>query len=178
MDFKSQINSLMDGKGLNTNSIKLYIRNLERLNDNKPLKNLNYLNKYDDIEKKLEKYKDNTKRNFYVSIVSALSLLKDKHKGLNKSYKYYYDKMNEITKEIKAIPSTQKSEQQEKNWIKWSEVEDKYKSLKDKIQPSKKVLSSEEFDDLLDTVLMGLYVLTPVRRNQDYMRQYSLNFDT
>jgi hypothetical protein len=59
--FKHQLVSGFTEKKLAPTSMKMYLRNLEKLNDDLPLKNLNFLKDIPKIEQRLEKYKPNTK---------------------------------------------------------------------------------------------------------------------
>ena len=60
-------------RNLSDSSIKLYLRNLVKLNDDVPPKNLNFLMKTDDILQKLEKYKGRFRYPFLKKL--------EKHKG-------------------------------------------------------------------------------------------------
>ena len=62
--FKSALEKRLRDKGLSETSIRLYLRNLEKLNDDMPLKNLNFLKDVKNIQAKLTDYKENTKRGF------------------------------------------------------------------------------------------------------------------
>lgn len=161
---------LFNNKNITESSKKLYIKNLQKLNDNRPIKNLNFLKNMDIIKQKLENYKENTKRNYYISIVSALKTVVDK----DKKYKSLYDKYSEIldnyNKELKD--QSNKTDNENKNWMDWNEVDERFKSLYDEIMKmkNKKKLSSEEYNTLCNAVLLGLYVLHPPRRNKDYQQ--------
>ena len=78
MDYETTFKkSLADGfiaKKLAQSSIKLYLRNLEKLNDDMPLKSLSFLKDIPSILQQLDKYKQNTQRGYLISIVSALGL--------------------------------------------------------------------------------------------------------
>jgi hypothetical protein len=62
MDFTATLVEKLKARGLTDSSVSLYVRNLEKLNANKPLNNLNFLKKYNDIMEKLKGYKGNTQR--------------------------------------------------------------------------------------------------------------------
>ena len=108
-------------KTLSSNSIKLYLRNLEKLNDDMPLKNLNFLKDITVIEDKLSDYKENTKRGYLISICSALNTESDKK--FNKTYDSYYKLLCQKNDTIKSNEGENKmSETQKNNWIKWDDV--------------------------------------------------------
>jgi integrase len=160
MDFSDQIKAKLTEKGLSPNSIRLYVRNIEKLNGKEKMKNLNFLSNVDDITKKLAGYKGNSQRTYLISIVSVLKALKGDNKRLEKLYKTYYDKMIDIAKELKTIPTGEKSETQEKNWLSWEEVKQRH----DELQKN----SSNSFDDMLRFMVLSLYTMLQPRRNADY----------
>lgn len=170
MAFTNNLKVKLQEKGLSDSSIKMYIRNLQKLNNNNDLKNFKFLDDMDEIMDKLKNYKDNTKRSYLISIVSSLGAVKPN----SKLYKKYFNKMIEIHNEIKKKPENTLSSTQEKNWMKWEEVKEIYEKLKDKVEDygkrSKKVLNKKEWENLLNYVVASLYILMPPRRNQDYQR--------
>jgi preprotein translocase subunit Sss1 len=157
-----EVKSNLEKRGLSKSSIDLYLKNLLKLNDGKPFTNLNFLKSISNIEDKIKKFKPNTQRTIYISIVSSL-------KGLNeKLYKKYYDMMININNSIKDNPINEKSEIQTKNWIEKEEIENKLKELKDNVLTLKKPLSKEEYKTVLKFIILSLYTLIPPRRNKDY----------
>ena len=85
---------VINGKGIGDSSKKLYLANLKRLNNGVEPKNYKFLENVQAIEDKIENYAINTKRTYYISIVSFLP-------EKNKVRKYYYDKMMQINKETR-----------------------------------------------------------------------------
>lgn len=167
--FKKELEQkLLNDKKLAQSSVKLYLRNLEKLNDNQPLKNLNFLKDTKGITEKLNDYKENTKRGYYISITSVLSLDKST-KPKQKLYDEYFKLMMDKNKELKAEEgANQKTESQEKNWIAWSEVEQKWDALKKKVEIFKnnKEISEHQYNTLLQYVVLSLYTCLPPRRNE------------
>ena len=152
-------------RNVSENTATAYIKTLYNLNDKKPFTNLAFLKKKDDIMKKLEGYAESTQKTLISTIASVLSLEKDKagYKGI---YKFYYDKMMEKAKEASGADTATKTTKQEENWVDWDDVKKKYaemgiQTLKDK-KPS--------WEHLLPLMVLGLYVETPPRRNQDYLK--------
>ena len=165
---KKELEKGLTEKGLAPSSIKLYLRNLEKLNDNEPLKNLNFLKDPTAIQEKLVKYKENTKRGYLISICSVLSLDK-KTKPKQKLYDEYFKLMMDKNTELKGEEKENvKSETQEKNWMDWKEVESKYKELEEKVNAfkDKKEINEHQYNTLLQLVVLSLYVLLPPRRNE------------
>jgi len=157
----------LNEKKLAESSVKLYLRNLEKLNDDAPLKNLNFLKEIDKITGKLTKYKENTKRGYLISITSVLSLDKSS-KPKQKLYDDYFKLMMEKNKELKAVESSnEKTDTQEKNWITQDEVKTHWNALKEKVDTFKsKELTETQYNILLQFVVLSLYVLLPPRRNE------------
>lgn len=171
MSFIEDLKQKLLEKKLSPSSINLYIRNLEKLNNNEQFKNFNFLKKYEDINNKIDKYKDNTKRSYYISIVSALSV----EPKLKKLYNNYHTKMMEINDKIKQIPTSEKSETQKNNWIEWEDVKKKYDELLDNVKKLPKKLKNEsQYNVLLNFVVLSLYTLIQPRRNVDYQKMNAI----
>lgn len=160
-------------KNLSDSSIKLYLRNLKKLNDNKDFTNFNFLKKTSNILKKIEVLKDNTQRQYLISIVSCLKAIGDEP-----LYKKYYKLMMNIYNKIKDKPTDEMTAVQKENWIDWDDVIKVHKDLKDKLNLNKTKLTEEQYYNLLDYVILSLYVLIPPRRNLDWqLMAITLNSD-
>jgi hypothetical protein len=165
--FKNDLIKRLSDKGLSESSIKLYIRNLEKLNDDLPLKNLNFLKDEKNIINKLADYKDNTKRGYLISITATLSTLKDKNKSL---YDKYLKLMVDLSNDIKKKPTEEMTETQKKNWMKWDEILTKFNDMQKKIDTfiNNKEINESQYNLLLSYMILALYVYNPPRRNLDY----------
>lgn len=166
--FRSEIIKLLkEKKKLSEISIEVYLRNLKKLNADKVLENFDFLSDKDKVNEKLEKFKDTTKRNYLISIVSVLSLYPE-HKDL---HDVYHNLMMQKKSEILEKESTgERSETQEENWIDWESVKAEHKKLGDKVNIfyKKKTITPEDFQVLTAYMILSLYVLIPPRRNKDY----------
>jgi hypothetical protein len=142
----------------------IYSKNLIRLNDGEPIKNYNFLKKTDSIMSKIEHLKPNSRRTYLISIVSTLKKIPE----LLKIYKFYYDKMMELNKDLKV--NNTKSESQKENWISQDEVLQIYNEYEEKYEPLLKLkkVNAKQWDDILDFIILSLYVLNQPRRNKDY----------
>ncbi len=153
---------------LTESSMKLYNGNLKKLNNKNVITNIKFLLDTDDIDKKLAEIKtDNTRRTYLISIVSALKGREGKKE--QSTYKYYYDMMMNLNKELKN--NTNKTEKQINNWISQEDVLaifDGKKSILNVIDKKKKI-NEDEFNKLLELVVLSLYVLQPPRRIIDYL---------
>jgi len=154
----------MTTRNITETSKNIYSKNLIRLNDGEPIKNYNFLKKVDTIMKKIEHLKPNSRRTYLISIVSTLKKIPE----LQKIYKIYYDKMMELNKDLKI--NNTKSETQKENWISQEEVLKIYNEYEEKYLPllSLKKVNVKQWDDILDFVVLSLYVLNQPRRNKDY----------
>ena len=129
--FKTEIETKLKEKGLTESSMKIYIRNLEKLNGGE-MKNFNFLKNVEGVLEKLTKYKDNTRISYLISIVSILGVMKGENKPFIKLHKLYQHKMMSTDKEIRSKPADEKSDSQKENWVSWEEVELKIKRVERK----------------------------------------------
>lgn len=163
-DFRKDLISKMKEKGLNDSSIMLYVKNLQRLNNEKPLANFNFLKEPSKILDMLKDYKETTKRAYLISIVSAL---RSDEKYL-KLYKVYRDMMENKNKELREKSATNEmTEQQKQNWISWDEVKTAYNKLKELVDKLTTPLNEREYNILLNYMVLSLYYHISPRRN-DY----------
>jgi len=167
-NFKEELEQKLNDRHLSEGTIKLYIRNLEKLNDGQ-LISFKFLNNVDKIIEKISKYKDNTKKSVLISIVSLLGCCPD-DKKLVKLRKKYYDLMINKSNEIKENETDEPTDEQKANWISWEDVKSKFQELKSEVDKFKdnKRLSDNESDILLMYFLLSLYIYNPPRRNKDY----------
>lgn len=157
-----------DGKQITDSSKRLYLANLKRLNNNTIPKNFNFLQNSEQVMEKISKYKPNTQRSYIISIVSLLKCLKDKKKKYNKLYDDYYAILENLNGELKD--NTTKTEKEESNWISQTEIRDLLSSKMSILETVRnlKKINQEQYDDLLDLVILSLFVLQKPRRNRDY----------
>jgi integrase len=163
---KSTIEKLTDKfvkKGLSETTIKSYIGNLKKLNKDKPVKSLAFLKNKDEIMDLLHKYKDNTKRNFLITICAVLN----GEKLYKKSYDDYYDMLMDKNKTLKSEEAkNEKNDKQKENWIEWEDVVSKYDELYDKAMSIKTIKTSNDYNSFIDAIILGLYTDIPPRRNE------------
>jgi len=164
MEFEQSIIQDLINKNVSNSSIKLYIDNLRKLNDNKKIENFNFLKKSEDIIKKLEKYKPTTKRTFFIAITSILK----HHENQKNLYEIYYKIMMQLNNDLKN--NNTKSETQSENWI----TQDEIKKILDenKVEYKKKKINEEEWNKLLHYFILCLYTIQEPRRNLDYQMNF------
>lgn len=159
------LENIFSCKNISDTSKQLYIKNIQKLNDNKPIKNLNFLKNFEDIEKKLEKYKPNTKRTYIISIVSLLKCINDtKYK---KVHDHYYNILMNYNKELKT--QNDKTDNEKENWMTQDEINETYNKVKESAKDIKsKNILIDDYNKILDYLILSLYILHPPRRNKDY----------
>lgn len=148
-------------KDLTSSSVDVYKTRLKKLNDNKPIKNLNFLMDKETVSNKVKDLKPNTQRNYYIAICSILKCMitnKRANKKLIKIYEDYSKILDDYN--IKLKDQTAKTESEEKNWMSNEEVNQIYEDLKKNHEGSQ--------DAFQRFLVLSLYVLNPPRRNKDY----------
>jgi hypothetical protein len=167
------LNGIFDkrDKPISDNSKNLYKRNLEKLNDNKPITDLIYLENIKEVMFKIKDYKPTTQRTF---IISICTVLRNNNDNL---YNQYYEILSKMNNNLKV--NTSKSDKQKENWMSDDDVQKIYNDLKEKVSKNKSK-SKASYEDLLNYMILSLYVLTAPRRNIDYslLRMSSDTHDT
>jgi hypothetical protein len=158
---------LKEKKKLSSISTEVYLRNLKKLNSDKTLVNFSFLENSEEVMKKLDSFKDTTKRNYLISIVSILSL----YPQLKALHDIYHGLMMQKKSEISDKDSLgMRSETQEENWMDWNSVIEQQKILGAKVDIfyKKRSCTPEDFLTLTAYLIISLYTLIPPRRNKDY----------
>lgn len=169
MNFQDKVVADLKEKGLADSSIALYVRALQKLNNNKPLTNFTFLTKMEPIMGQINRYKPNTQRSVLISIVSVLNSVKGLPKTVSKVTNKYYEVLKAIKRKAdEETAQNVKTTVQKENWITWPEVQEKLHGLvKNSLEDGGKSVSS--MNKLLDALVLGLYVLMKPRRNKDYI---------
>jgi hypothetical protein len=151
-------------KDITPSTLKLYETKLRLLNDNKPIKNVNYLYDINNIKSKIEDFKPNTRRSYIISIVSILKCLtmpdKKPIKKLIKLFNDYSKIMDEYNINLKDQTTITEGTQV----LTPEEIENVYKEVKEKALNKKSSKQQQQ-----DYLILSLYTLTPPRRNKDYI---------
>ena len=145
-------------KPISESSRKLYQRNLEKLNDEKPVTSLGFLTDVPKIMQTISKYKPTTQRSFIISICTVLK------NNNEKLYQTYFEILSKMNSDLKV--HVEKTEKQKDNWMGEDEITNIYSKLKKSVP--KKIKSKEDYDAILNFMIMSLYVLQAPRRNIDY----------
>lgn len=168
------LDEIFNSKNISQSSKNLYKRNLLSLNDGNPIKSINFLKDPSVIDSKLERYKPNTRRSFYIAIVSFLRCLKDigKKKSVIALYEKYMPILDEMNKKLKDATAMKPKEEQA--WMDKSEIDAIYERLSMivPIAEKKRQLTRHQFQDLQRLMLMALYTKQAPRRNRDYQLMF------
>lgn len=154
------IDEIFKCKDLSQTSLDSYKAKLKKLNDNKPVKNLTFLNNIDNIKSIIKDYKPNTQRNYIIAVASILKcyLTNNKTKKIENIYNQYSKILDEYNINLKD--QTAMTETENKNWMDKGELDDVYNQVKNGYKNSK-----QAFQNYL---LLSLYYLQSPRRNKDY----------
>jgi len=158
MEFLNNIFEQRD-KPISDSSKKLYTRNLMKLNNDQPITNFFFFKEPKNILNMIKDYKPTTQRSYIIAICTVLK--NSKHQDL---YNIYFEMLSNFNNQLKV--RTDKSEKQEKNWLSNDNIDKISNELKSKVV--KKVRNKEEYNILLNYLVLSLYTLHPPRRNIDY----------
>jgi len=158
MDFLNKVFEQRD-KPLSDRCKKIYTRNLMKLNHDMPITNFNFLKEPKRILNMLKGYKPTTQRSYIIAICTVLK--NSKHQNL---YDMYFEILSNFNNQLKV--RTDKTDKQEKNWLSNDIINGISKDLKSKVV--KRVRNKEDYNNLLNYVVLSLYTLHPPRRNVDY----------
>jgi hypothetical protein len=154
------IDELFKCKDLSVSSLQSYKAKLTKLNENKPIKNLNFLSDIEKIKGMINKFKPNTQRNYIIAVASILkcSLTTNKNKKIETIYNNYSKLLEEYNTNLKD--QTTKTDTENENWLSKEELDKIYNDIKNNYKDNKQTFQNY--------VLLSLYYLQAPRRNKDY----------
>jgi hypothetical protein len=155
------ITKLFECKELSSSSIETYKTKLRKLNDNKPIKNINFLLDFDNVKDKIKDFKPNTQRTYYIAICSILKCIihnKQANKKIIKAYEDYSKILDDYNMKLKD--QTAKTDTENKNWVNKDDMNSLYEELE-----KNKDKSNQDFQNYM---ILSLYYLQAPRRNKDY----------
>lgn len=163
-----------------TQTANTYINYLRSLSGQKPLKNLNFLEDFDDVINKIEsRYKSiYTKKTVVSAIISILKLLGTDY---DKLISQYSEQLRKYVKYFKEnVNTNEKSKKQEENWVSQEEIENERKKLIEHYEKYKnrKWINKRDYSKLLDLLILLLYTDIATRRRKDYIQCYFADDDT
>lgn len=158
------IDEIFNCKKITESSLNLYKTKLRILNDNKPIKNINYLYSIDNIKNKIDKFKPNTRRTYIIAITSILNCLTNNDKKPSKKLKKLYDDYSKILDEYNNNLKDQTEITENTKIISNDKIQEIYNKVK--LNAIKKDSSKQDQQDFL---ILSLYTLQPPRRSKDYI---------
>ena len=158
------LDEIFSCKQITTSSLNLYKTKLRILNDNKPIKNINYLYSIDTIKNKIDKLKPNTRRTYIIAITSILRCLTNPEKKPSKKLKKLYDDYSKILDEYNTTLKDQTQITEGTKIISNDKIDEIYNEVK--LKGTKKGASKQDQQDYL---ILSLYTLQPPRRSKDYI---------
>lgn len=169
------LDDVFKDKKITESSKKLYCSNLKRLNGGLEVKDFKFLANAEKIAEIIKDGRPNTQRNYYIVICSVLGELKKDNKKYEKLYNTYYKILTELNVTLKD--QTAKTDTEKENWISQDAVQNKLTSKMEILKEinKKRKINKEQFDRLLDLIILGLYVFQPPRRNIDYLNMFIIN---
>lgn len=172
MSFINKFEKKLLNQGLNQNTIKSYIQRLRKINDNKDFKSIVFLKKTDKIMDKIKSFKlsDTTFISYLGTITSVLKRYPTKaNLESSKKYQWYLDNENDYFKQkVKGVMT----DNQQKNWLSKEDFDERVGVAEEKYENALQngVTTKEQYNDLLNFVVLSLYTLLPPRRNADYSK--------
>jgi hypothetical protein len=164
------IDEIFSCKQITASSLNLYKTKLRILNDNKPIKNINYLYSINTIKNKIDKLKPNTRRTYIIAITSILKCLTNPEKKPVKKLKKLYDDYSKILDEYNTSLKDQTEITEGTKIISNDDIYKVYNEVKNK--GIKKEASKQEQQDYL---ILSLYILQQPRRSRDYIYMKVIN---
>jgi len=163
------IDEIFKCRDITNSSLELYKTKLRILNDNRPIKNLNYLYDIDKINEKIKGLKENTKRTYIIAITSILSCLNKEQMKPNKKIKKLYQAYSKILDDYNTKLKDQTEITEGTQVISKEKIDEVYNNLKNNRDTNTKFYQ--------DYLILSLYTLLPPRRNMDYQKmKYVKNF--
>ena len=164
------LDEIFSCKQITASSLNLYKTKLRILNDNKPIKNINYLYSIDTIKNKIDKLKPNTRRTYIIAITSILRCLTNPEKKPSKKLKKLYDDYSKILDEYNTSLKDQTEITEGTKIISNDKIDEIYKDVK--IKANNKQASKQDQQDYL---ILSLYTLQAPRRSKDYIYMKVIN---
>jgi hypothetical protein len=157
-------------KEITASSLNLYKTKLTILNDNKQIKNINFLYDINNINNKIQHLKPNTRRTYIIAIVSLLACM-NKSQKVPKKLKKLYEDYSKLMDEYNTTLKDQTQITDGTKIISNDDISKIYQKLKENKDKTKRAFQ--------DYLILSLYTLLPPRRNLDYqLMKYIKKYDS
>jgi hypothetical protein len=153
------LDELFKCKDITASSLNLYKTKLTILNDNKNIKNINFLYDINNINNKIQHLKPNTRRTYIIAIVSLLACM-NKSQKVPKKLKKLYEDYSKLMDEYNTTLKDQTKITDGTKIISNDDINKIYQKLKENKDKTKRAFQ--------DYLILSLYTLLPPRRNLDY----------
>ncbi len=162
MDIKKIIS---EDRKIKDASLNAYVISLKKINNDKEIKNIDFLKNVEHVQEKLKDLKLTTKKNRYTAILVLLRAVGNQEK-LIEEYRKILDKLT--SQYFKEISLNKKTDNQEKNWISLKELKKIMNSYAEEVKgrdlKNKNKLNPKEKVILQSYLLSALYLLIPPKR--------------
>ena len=156
-------------RGCKKSSIDLYLSKLRQLSG-KEYSDLNFLGEERVLDEIKKKKTANTQYNYLNACNSILKCFPE-YEEIIKKYSALVTLHQKEMKKVEDENRGEKNDRESKNWIEWEEVLKRHSELEEqtKIFRSKgEALTVQQYELLLQYVVLSLYTMLPPRRNRDY----------
>jgi len=156
-------------RGCKKSSIDLYLSKLRQLSG-KEYSDLNFLGEERVLDEIKKKKTANTQYNYLNACNSILKCFPE-YEEISKKYSALVTLHQKEMKKVEDENRGEKNDRESKNWIEWEEVLKRHSELEEqtKIFRSKgEALTVQQYELLLQYVVLSLYTMLPPRRNRDY----------
>jgi len=162
MDIKKIIS---EDRKIKDASLNAYVISLKKINNDKEIKNIDFLKNVEHVQEKLKDLKLTTKKNRYTAILVLLRAVGKQDKLIEE----YRKILDELTSQyFKEISLNKKTDNQEKNWISLKELKKIMNSYAEEVKgrdlKNKNKLNPKEKVILQSYLLSALYLLIPPKR--------------
>lgn len=156
-------------RGLSETSIKSYVSKVKLIAKEMKEENLNFIDKKEKVKKCIEnKYINDTIRSNLYNVLYIIAL----NKKDDKLIVFYKDLMKESKKmSDESRGENKKSEREDENWMRWEDILNHTKKMKERLEMNKKVRKDSEIEkEYQDYIIVVLYTLCPPLRIQEYQK--------
>jgi len=159
---------------LSSSSLRTYGYVLKKLLGQLDIEEKDFKKILDHPQKVLEILKDQTPQSRKTTLAVLISLF-----GRNEKTDLFHNQMlRDAQKYNDILKSQNKTTKQTENWMSWAEVQKVYNDLYKHLNPlwKKQKLSKKDLLNLVDLIMLSVYVLIPPRRSTDYVLMKIKNY--
>ena len=153
-------------------TVSQYMKRIQKLNDDKPIKSLAFLKDYDGIKTKINSYglSETSKVNYYIVICAVLKM----YKNYKKIYDKYLADLKGVNKIIEdGYKNNEKNEKQKQSVVPMNDILSVKEALFKELESyENKEWTKKMWEKLLQHLLISLYTQMPTRRNKDYAEMF------